>query len=208
MLELLARLAADRAPVLLVLEDMHWADRSSRDLLAFLARNLRGQRLALAATYRTDELQASIRCAAWSPSFTRRPTVLRIELAPLSAGEVGRQVEAITGHAVAVTLAERLHARAGGNPFLVEELLAAGGAEVDAVPNSLADAVLVRVGTLDPSARQVLAAVAAAGGRIDHEVLDRVAGDVDVAAALRAALDVPTCSCETARTAASPSVMG
>src|SRR5204863_4320650 len=83
LLELLGRLAADRAPVLLVLEDMHWADRSSRDLLAFLARNLRGQRLALAATYRTDELQGEHPLRRLVPELTRRPTVLRIELAPL-----------------------------------------------------------------------------------------------------------------------------
>ena len=127
--ELLHRLTVERAPVLLVLEDLHWADRSSCELLAFLARNLHAERLAVAATYRTDELAGEHPLRRLVPELARRPTVLRVELRPLSAGDVGRQLEAITGHPVPAKLAERLHTRAGGNPFLVEELLAAGGLE-------------------------------------------------------------------------------
>ena len=187
LLELLGRLATDRAPVLLVLEDLHWADRSSRDLLAFLARNLHDERLVVVGTYRTDELEGDHPLRRLVPELARRPTVLRVELEPLSVADVGRQVEAITGRAVPAALAERLHARAGGNPFLVEELLAAGGEEVDAIPDTLADAVLLRVGRLD--ADDLLGVVAAAGGRVDHEVLERVAGTPDLPAALRSALD-------------------
>jgi DNA-binding CsgD family transcriptional regulator/tetratricopeptide (TPR) repeat protein len=189
LLDLLGRLARDEAPVLVVLEDVHWADRSSHDLLAFLARNLRDERVAVVATYRTDELDARHPLRRLLPELARRPAVVRVELAPLTAAEVARQLEAIAGGPVPDSLAARLQARAGGNPFLVEELFAAGGGDGDLVPDTLAEAVVVRVARLELPAQQLLDLVAAAGGRIDHDVLDRVAGDLELPAALRAALD-------------------
>ena len=189
LLDLLGRLAREPAPVLLVLEDVHWADRSSQDLLAFLARNLRGERIAVVATYRTDELEEAHPLRRLVPELVRRPTVVRVGLAPLTAADVAAQLEAMAGRPVAGAVADRLHARAGGNPFFVEELMAAGGAEGEGLPDTLAETVLVRVERLDAPAQEVLGIVAAAGGRIDHDVLDAVAGAIDVAAALRAAVD-------------------
>ena len=85
LLALLGRLAEDRGPVLLVLEDIHWAGRSTGELLAFLARNLRAERIALLATFRTDdELPAHLRRLA--AELSRRPAVRRIELEPLARG--------------------------------------------------------------------------------------------------------------------------
>ncbi|MEA2132498.1 MAG: hypothetical protein QOC68_407 [Solirubrobacteraceae bacterium] len=189
LLDLLDRLASEVAPVLLVLEDVHWADRSSRDLLAFLARNLRAERVAVVATYRTDELEEAHPLRRLVPELVRRNTVVRVGLTPLTAAEVAQQLEAIAGRPVPVSVAERLHARAGGNPFFVEELLAAGGAGGELVPDTLAEAVLVRVQRLDRAGQELLGVVAAAGGRVDHDVLERVAGDLDIPAALRAGLD-------------------
>ena len=80
-LEVLTGLAA-RAPVLLVLEDLHWADESSRELLDFLAVRLRGQRLMMVATLRDDELGGSAR--RWLAELERRPRVARLRLAPLT----------------------------------------------------------------------------------------------------------------------------
>ena len=112
------------APVLLVLEDIHWADRSTLALLAFLARNLRSERIVVLATYRVDdELPPALRRLA--SELRRRRTVLRIELEPLPRDDVARQLEAIAGGPVAAALVDEVHARAGGNPFFVEELFAA-----------------------------------------------------------------------------------
>jgi ATP/maltotriose-dependent transcriptional regulator MalT len=190
LLDVLGRLAAGRAPLLLVLEDIHWADRSSRDLLAFLARNLRDERLAVAVTYRTGELDGGHPLRRLVPELSRRPSVVRVDLEPLSAADVGRQVEAITGEPVSRSRAGHLHGRAGGNPFFVEELVAAGGTDGDEVPDTLADAILVRVHRLAPPARELLAVVAAAGGRIDHGTLELVAGGPELHASVHAALDV------------------
>ena len=189
LLELLGRLASEQGPVLLAFEDVHWAGRSSHDFLAYLARNLRDERIAVLATYRTDELERQHPLRRLLPELARRGTVLRIELTPLSEAEVGRQLEAIAGRAVAASVAERLHARSGGNPFLVEELFASGGDHGGDVPDTLAEAVLVRLERLDRPAREMLGLVAAAGGRIDHEVLERTAGDRSLPDALRTALD-------------------
>jgi DNA-binding CsgD family transcriptional regulator len=180
-LDLLRRLSAEVAPVLFVLEDIHWADSSSRGLLAFFARNLRADRIVLVATYRSGEHPLRPMLA----ELVRRPIVAQIELTPLSRDDVGKQLEAIAGRPVSRALADRLYARAGGNPFFVEELFAAH-ADGDGVPASLADAVLLRVERLPADAERTLSVVAAAGGRIDHALLERLAPAPN---ALRAALD-------------------
>src|SRR4051794_1645396 len=151
-------LTALERPVLLVLEDIHWADRSTLALLAFLARNLRAQPLVVLATYRVDdELPAALRRLAGE--LRRRRTVASIELEPLTREDVALQLEAIAGGPVAAALADKVHARAGGSPFFAEELFAAtatdrrGGqearSEAPPVPATLADAVLTRTARLD-----------------------------------------------------------
>jgi DNA-binding CsgD family transcriptional regulator/Tfp pilus assembly protein PilF len=178
LLDLLGRLAGERAPVLLVLEDVHWADRSTLALLAFLARNLRDERVLVAVTYRVDDaLPAEFR--RFAAELGRRRSVLRVELEPLGRDDVARQLEEIAGGPVPAALAGALHARAGGNPFFVEELFAAR----DALPASVTEAVLARVERLDQSA---LALLAAAGGQASHALLEELAV---APGALRAALD-------------------
>ena len=178
LLDLLGRLAAERAPLLLTLEDVHWADRSTLALLAFLARNLREERIAVVVTYRVDDaLPPELRRLA--AELSRRRSVTRIELEPLGRDDVALQLEALAGGPVPAGLADELHERAGGNPFFVEELFAAR----DALPTSVAEAVLARIERLDQPA---LALLAAAGGRASHDLLERLDVTPD---ALRAALD-------------------
>ena len=181
--------ALDR-PVLLALEDVHWADASTLALLAFLARNLRDQPIVVLATYRVDdELPSALRRLAGE--LRRRRTVLALELAPLTRADVARQLEAIAGGPVTVALADEVHARAGGNPFFAEELFAAAAARDGAVargdrlavPATLAEAVLARIKRLDPRALSVLAA---AGARAPYALLDELGVTPD---AVRAALD-------------------
>ena len=189
-LDLLGEFAGTESPLLVTLEDLHWADHSSRDLLAFMARNLRAERIVLAATYRTGELAPEHPLRRLLAELVRRQTVTRLELEPLSAGDVARQLEAIADEPVNDTLARRLHARAGGNPFFVEELFAAqrGGTAPD-VPATAADAVLLRVQRLPRRVQRLVAVVAAAGGRISYEVLELASGEDDVGSLLRVGLD-------------------
>jgi DNA-binding NarL/FixJ family response regulator len=171
--ELVLYLLDRLGPALLVLEDLHWADRSTRDLLAFLARGVRGERLAVVGTYRTGELPRRHPLRRVVAELTRRPPVSRLDLAPLDRAAVGQQLEAIAGDAVPARLADELHARSGGNPFFVEELFAAGGD-----PATLADAVFARVQRLGDGARHLLAVLAAAGGRAEPAVLERIVPDL------------------------------
>jgi DNA-binding CsgD family transcriptional regulator len=171
---LLAQLAEEQ-PVLIVLEDLHWADRSSSDVVAYLARSLRSVPVACAMTVRTGELPASDPLRRLLAELERRPAATTLRLGALSREQVALQLEAIAGEPVAATLPGELHARAGGNPFLVEELFAAqrSGAGA-AIPATLAEATLLRVESLSPEAQRVLALLAVAGGRLSHDVLARL----------------------------------
>jgi DNA-binding CsgD family transcriptional regulator/tetratricopeptide (TPR) repeat protein len=189
-LDLLGRLGGEHAPVLAVFEDVHWADRSTRDFLAFLGRNVRGERLAFALTYRTGELPSGDPLRRLLLEMTRRPVVTRLDLAPLTLPEVAQQLEAIAGHPVSTAVAEGLHARSGGNPFFVEELFAAerleGGGRV---PETVTEAVAARCDRLSPPARRLLVMLAAAGGRARHAVLEAARVDSDPGPPLREAVD-------------------
>jgi DNA-binding CsgD family transcriptional regulator/tetratricopeptide (TPR) repeat protein len=184
-LELLGR---QPAPVLLALEDVHWADRSTRNLLAFLARNLTTERVALAMTYRTGELDADSPLRRLLAELVSRAHVERVDVAPLAHDEVARQLETIAGGPVRAGIVDELHARAGGNPFYVEELFAAQ--DGDALPATLAEAVLLRTARLSDPGRELLGVVAAAGGRIDHDLLEHLLPADELPGALRSARDL------------------
>jgi DNA-binding CsgD family transcriptional regulator len=170
---------SEQSPVVVVLEDLHWADRSTRDLVAFLARMLRSGRVTLVASYRSDELHRQHPLRPMLAELVRLPAVERIELGPLSRAELAEHLQAITGVRLPADRVERIHARSEGNPFYAEQLLAAevndGDAEV-ALPPSLADVVLARVQGLSEPAQQVLRVAAVAGRRVPHRVLAEAAG--------------------------------
>src|SRR5262245_42806984 len=181
-LGLLGRLADEEAPVLLALEDVHWADRSTHDFLAFFARNLRTARIALVVTCRSEEVGTPLRRLL--SELTRRPAVVRVELDVLDRDGVAQQLEAIAGAPVPASVVEQVHARGGGNPFFGEELFAAM-AVGERLPGTVAEAVLLRTGRLERP--DLLRLVAAAGGRIEYALLDQLSPDA--APALRPALD-------------------
>ena len=97
MLGLLERLAT-RAPVLFVVEDLHWSDRSTRDLLGFLVRNLRDEPITLVLTYRSDDLHRRHPLLPFLAELDRTGRVERLELKPLGLDEAGAQLRAIAGH--------------------------------------------------------------------------------------------------------------
>src|SRR5829696_2737863 len=189
LLGLLEWVGAER-PALLVVEDLHWADRSTRDLLAYLVRNLRHGRLLLVATYRSDELHRRHPLRPFLAELDRGRRVERLELARFGPAEVAAQLAGIQGTPVPAELAARIHARSGGNAFFVEELLATAAGADGELPPSLRDTLLARIELLAEPTQQVLAVVAAAGARVEHELLAEVAGvpEADLLSGLREAV--------------------
>jgi hypothetical protein len=198
LLDLLRRLAA-RRPTVLVVEDLHWADRSTRDLLAFLVRNLRRERVLLVCTHRSDELHRRHPLRPLLAELERDRRVERLELGRFDRGEVAAQLTGILGVAPAARLVERVHARSGGNALFVEELAAAApaggtpaalGGGASPAFGGLRELLLGRIEPLPEPAREVLRVVAVAGGRLGHDLLAEVAGlpAPELQAGLRAAV--------------------
>ena len=187
---LLLRLS-EHAPVLLVLEDLHWADQSTRDLVAFLHQTLRIGRVLLVASYRSDDPHRRHPLWSWLAEFGRRPGVERVALGPLSQAELAEHLGALHGGPLSATALKRIIARSEGNPFYAEQLLAADAdhAEVG-LPKSLADVLLARVQVLSDSAQHVLGAAAVGGRQVSHGLLVAAAGrsEPEVETGLREAL--------------------
>ena len=182
---------AERSPVVVMLEDLHWADRASRDLIAFLARTLRSGRVLLVGSYRSDELHRRHPLRPLLGELVRLSGVERLELAPLSRTELAEQLEAIAGVPLAADQVARIHFRSEGNPFYAEQLLAAGADDADVgLPSTLADVLLARVQELSEPAQQVLRVAAVAGRRVSHRLLAEVAvwSEADLEQSLREAI--------------------
>jgi len=181
---------ATAGPLLVVLEDVHWADRSSRDLLRYLLARLVDVPIAVVASYRSDDLHRRHPLRPLLAELVRLPGVERIELAPLPDADLG---ELVRGLAVSSALSEAdladVVARAEGNAFYAEELVAAG-LHGEALPLGLTDVLLARVEQRSPAAQQVLRIAAVAGRRVRHELVAAVGGlaAVDLEAALAEAV--------------------
>jgi DNA-binding CsgD family transcriptional regulator/tetratricopeptide (TPR) repeat protein len=148
-----------------VIEDVHWADEATLDLLSFLARRIREIAVLLIVTYRNDELADihPLRIALGYLAVQR--CTRRLPLAPLSAQAV-RMLSAGRG-----VDPEQLYSVTGGNPFYVHTVLEAGLGEV---PGSARDVVLARAASLGPKAREALEAAALIGGTVDERLLCHV----------------------------------
>ena len=172
-LGLLSRLAS-ADPLALVFEDVHWSDRSTRDLLAFLTRNLRRERVQLIATYRPDELYRGHPLRPFLAELERNRRVHRIDLKPFTRDELSEQLAAIVGDGVEAGLVDSVFERSQGNAFLAEELVAVGARSADDLPPTLRDILLLRSERL-PASAQALLRVVAVGGRL---VSDRLLATV------------------------------
>ncbi|WP_369258500.1 helix-turn-helix transcriptional regulator [Geodermatophilus amargosae] len=189
----LAELAA-AAPLLVVLEDLHWADRSSRDLLRYLLARLTDEPVAVVASYRSDDLHRRHPLRPLLAELVRLPGVERLDLGPLPDAQVEQLVRGLAAQVAGGAAAgvpdrtvDDVVARAEGNAFYAEELLAAGLAG-ETLPLGLTDVLLARVEQLTPSAQQVLRVAAVAGRRVRHELVAAVVrppadGDLDTALA-------------------------
>ncbi|MGD6743135.1 ATP-binding protein [Streptomyces sp. BH106] len=176
---------ADLTPLLLVVEDLHWADQSSRDLLRFLLsrgvlqRPAPGgppRRLAVFASYRADDLHRRHPLRPLLAELIRLPAVDRLDLRPMADADMTRLVRARRTGPVPDSTVRRIVESAEGNAFYAEELLAAlpgdgEGAHSPAMPSGLADVLLIRIEQLTETAQQVLRTAAVAGRRVGHELL-------------------------------------
>lgn len=179
-LGLLGELGRDR-PVLLVLEDLHWADRSTRHLLTFLSRVLQRERVCLVGTYRSDDLHRRHPLRPVVAELLRLPNVTGVEVPPFGPGETAEYLAELSRGAAPVTaeVVDRVHRRSEGNPFYAGELYSAdpqvrdGAAEL---PSGLADLLLSRVERLSDGGQRVVRVAAVAGRRVDDELVRRVSG--------------------------------
>jgi len=187
LLELLDRLG-EEAPVLLAIEDLHWADRSTRGFLTFLARTLCSERLAVVATYRSDELHRRHPLRPLLAELERDPRTRRLELPPFTREELTEQLGEILGSAPDAGLVERVLVRSEGNALFTEEILAAGLDGRGALPQTLRDALMVRIERLSQPAQELLRLLVASP--MDHELLVRTSAlsERDLRDALREAV--------------------
>jgi DNA-binding CsgD family transcriptional regulator len=173
MLGVLSRLSA-RNPVLVVIEDIHWADRSTLDLLRFLARNLRAAAVVLVATYRTDEPAPSLSLGDLLAEFERAGRVEFLELGPFNRAELADQLRGILGSPASSDLVERIYRLSDGNAFHAEELVAAkaGG---HGMPETLERVLLARIGAVSDAGRALLRIASVTGGQTTEQLLVAVA---------------------------------
>jgi DNA-binding CsgD family transcriptional regulator len=183
---------AEARPVLVVLEDLHWADRSTRDLVTFLSRVLHRERIAAVATYRTDDLHRRHPLRPVVAELLRLPLVTSIELGPLPDEAMADHLSALSPAPLDAAALQQMITRAEGNPYYGEELLAAGeerpgrpGAPAEpgagpsglaALPSGLASLLLARFERVSPPAQQALRAAAVAGRRMEDDIIRLASG--------------------------------
>ncbi|HEV8222930.1 MAG TPA: AAA family ATPase, partial [Streptosporangiaceae bacterium] len=181
------RAVAAGGPAVLVVDDIHWADASTRVLLSYLARVLRRDPVLIVLTVRTEELDPARPAGELVAELARAPHVERVALRPLDRDGVAAQLRSITGVPPSAVLVDRMMERAAGNPFFTEELLAAGDGGVPgggAVPPGVREVVLARVARLPAAGQRVLRAAAVLGRRVPHDLLAAVTGADELAAGL------------------------
>ena len=171
-LELLGR----RQPVVLVLEDLHWADPASLDLIGFLVRSRRRAGTLIVATYRSDELHRRHPLLPWLAEVARLDGLDQIDLPRLDRTETLAQVTAILGSTPEDALVDQVVRRSSGNPFYVEELLASGLSRVDGVSPGLRAVLLGRLAALNDRSRRLVDAVSVAGQPVGPDLLAAVLG--------------------------------
>ena len=167
---------ARAAPLLLVLEDLHWADSATLDVLAFLLRTLRGARLLIVGSYRGDDPGELL--AGWLAEMRRSPGVSWLELARFTRSELSAQLAGLRGGPVDSRVVAEVFDRSQGNAFFAEQLLEAGTGTGE-LPLALREVLLARVRQLSPVGLELLRVAAVAGRWVRHDWLAAVAGRPD-----------------------------
>jgi len=186
LLELLAR----KMPLVLAVEDLHWADSSSLDLIHFIVSALGDESIVLVLSFRTDGLASNDPRRAQVTELRQSRRVQTVDLPPLDRPAVRDLVQAIVGGRPAPEFVELVHHQSDGNPFFVEEILAANRAGQPGVDPHLRDVMLARLSTLSPAAHRLLQIAAVVGRSVDHDLIDKAWADgEDLLPAIREAVD-------------------
>jgi class 3 adenylate cyclase len=190
----LLRVPADDHGLLLVIEDLHWADASTREMLDYMTRRLRQTRIIVLATYRRDEMHRKHPLAPIVQGWRRSGSATVIELEPLDHVQLASMVRAIFDvNEVTEEFVDFLHERCEGNPFVLEEMLKEAIDRGDlyrsetgewerkdlaqlAIPRSVADSILARVERMDPDHADVLRAAAVLGPQFEYQILREMTG--------------------------------
>ncbi|MFE2866955.1 AAA family ATPase [Embleya sp. NPDC059259] len=170
---------AERAPVLLVVEDLHWADQSTRDLVRFLLSRLLPQRpggtayqrLTVLVSYRSDDLHRRHPLRPLLAELVRLPSVGRLDLRPMADEDVASLVRGLTAAPLPEATVRAIVERAEGNAFYAQELRAATDATDGGVPSGLAEVLLTRIEQMSGTAQRVIRTAAVAGRRVEHGLL-------------------------------------
>ena len=161
-LDLLDRLGA-AAPVLHVVEDVHWADRSTLDLVRFLATNLSTERAVLLVTLRADAVMPGTPLALWVAELARLEIAERVELDRLGIEAATRLVRQLAGDAADPEFVETTLARSAGNPLFAEQLVLQAKQDLSALPVTLHELLHARVHALPNETQSVLRSAAVIG---------------------------------------------
>src|SRR5688572_557118 len=169
---LLGELGASRpgAPLLVVLEDLHWADSSTRDLLAYALRNLTRGRVLILASYRSTDLGPAHPLRRLLVEAVRQPSVRQLELEPLDPAETSALIVALAGTGGSEQPTAAVAERSAGNPLFIEQLLQAPASDV--LPASLVNLLREQLASLARESRQLLHLAAAAGASVPAAVLE------------------------------------
>lgn len=181
---------AEEQPVILIIGDVHWADRATCDLLSFVARNLRNSAVLLVVTFRSDSLHGDDLLRRLLAGLERTDGVIRLELARLSRDQVAAQLEGILGRPAAPSVTSAVYQRGGGNPLFTEALVSRDGAISAELPWTLRELLLATVKDLPEQTRQLLRTAAVGGSWVGHALLKLVTGsdDAELTSALRPAV--------------------
>ncbi len=178
-------------PTMLVVEDLHWADHSTRDLMTFLFSRGFASCVALVASYRADDLHRRHPLRRQLAEWARLPTLQRLMLEPLDAGHARQFIRLLEPEPLSPDDESAIVGRGEGNAFFIEELVDAYHTGDGRLPDDLADLLRMRLERLDERSQHVVRVAAASGRRVDHGLLAAVSGvsGADLDRALRDAVE-------------------
>ena len=185
----IGRSTTDR-PTALFVEDIHWADAATRDLLTSMTRSLGRTRVLLIVSERTGAIEKTHPLRTWLAEQRRFPNVRSLDLVGFSPDELAEQATNILGETPDPDFITELAERTSGNAYFAGELLRARlDGDDTSLPSTLADLLTSRLERLDGAERSVLRAIAIAGGSVSHTVLSMALPDTDVASGVRSLFD-------------------
>jgi DNA-binding CsgD family transcriptional regulator/tetratricopeptide (TPR) repeat protein len=187
----LLAVASASTPILVTIEDLHWADASTLDLVTYLARSMQTEHCLLVATARLDTLFRQHPLLGIVAELARLPWLERIDLPRFDEGELIQQLTGILGRVPDPEMAREVFERSDGNAFFAEELVATGALRGEPLPASLREVLAARLAALDEVTHGIVRVAAVAGRVVSHELLERVAGSPSpvLISALREAID-------------------